>query len=473
MITRLRCMHHTLPLRFFTRCLLGSALALAGWAALPPAAQQAVDEGILRGKQGDHKRAVACFQEARRAAPEAPEVFFYLGVAESKLPGRELRALAWFGAYRSAKPGPSNPAVDRQILALLETQEATTRRLIKLAQDSAQALIASGDTDQYLGSVAELWADLGDFPAALQTAERLRPAYWKSGTLQSIAESQADLRDFAGAWQTADLVSDAYDAYRARTHIIIALAEAGELAEAREKWAGISKAPELADVPNRLRTGETMAAVAETFARIQLKAGDPAAAQETLRKAVNLAGDAANADHRLELFESLGCFLARQGNMDEAGAVLARMPPSAEKIRVLGAFACAKARAGDNAGARQALEYTRQTLGEITDKIGLLFGGKYLEEMEQNLAHGGREEQPPEKPSGMPKPDEWLVPLDGSEPGAFALNLPIFLDLPSYLTARPHENDPEKLAGQRIDVARHVVRARQQINQLLERQSPP
>src|SRR5690348_16990201 len=73
-------------------------------AELPPGAQEAFDKGVMAAKQQEWEIAIQSFQEARKTAPDAPELFYNLGLAESKLPGRELRAIAWLGAYQAASP---------------------------------------------------------------------------------------------------------------------------------------------------------------------------------------------------------------------------------------------------------------------------------------------------------------------------------------------------------------------------------
>jgi hypothetical protein len=88
----------------------------AGWgqaaapAPLPSAAQEVLNKGILAAKLPDYLLAIRYFEEARKLAPQAPVIFLNLGIAESKMPGRELRAIAWFGAYLSAAPDATNAA---------------------------------------------------------------------------------------------------------------------------------------------------------------------------------------------------------------------------------------------------------------------------------------------------------------------------------------------------------------------------
>src|SRR5215471_18436290 len=71
---------------------------------LNPASQTAMERGIAAARQQDYKLAYRYFLEAQKADPDAPQIWFNLGLAASKLPGYELRALAWFQAYLLAVP---------------------------------------------------------------------------------------------------------------------------------------------------------------------------------------------------------------------------------------------------------------------------------------------------------------------------------------------------------------------------------
>jgi hypothetical protein len=101
-------------------------------APLPLEAQAAVDKGVLAAKQQDYLLAVRYFQDARKLAPQAPEIYYDLGLAESKIPGRELRAIAWFGAYLAAIPDSANSAAVKAEIARLDVKsQSDLSRLIK------------------------------------------------------------------------------------------------------------------------------------------------------------------------------------------------------------------------------------------------------------------------------------------------------------------------------------------------------
>lgn len=70
--------------------------------------------------------AVRFFEEARKLAPEAPVIYLNLGLAESRIPGRELRAIAWFGAYLAANPTAPNAAAVKEQIAVLDVKTKAT-----------------------------------------------------------------------------------------------------------------------------------------------------------------------------------------------------------------------------------------------------------------------------------------------------------------------------------------------------------
>jgi hypothetical protein len=64
-----------------------------------------------------------------------------LGIAESKMPGRELRAMAWFGAYLSAAPDATNAAAVKEQIAVLEVRnQSNVSRFLKTVQDAANSV---------------------------------------------------------------------------------------------------------------------------------------------------------------------------------------------------------------------------------------------------------------------------------------------------------------------------------------------
>lgn len=104
------------------RLLLMLALltATAQAAELSPQALEPFQKGLIAAQQRDWKLAVHYFLNAQKADPDAPEIWFNLGLASSKLPGYEVRAIALFKAYLLANPGAPNAAAIRGQIAALE-----------------------------------------------------------------------------------------------------------------------------------------------------------------------------------------------------------------------------------------------------------------------------------------------------------------------------------------------------------------
>ena len=113
--------------RYFALTPVFLVLAISVNAQLPPAAQKALDAGIASAKAGDFPAAIKSLDEARKIAPDSPAVYFNLGLAESKIPGRELRAVCALEAYLALSPNAENAAAVRSAINGLE---ATSRNNI-------------------------------------------------------------------------------------------------------------------------------------------------------------------------------------------------------------------------------------------------------------------------------------------------------------------------------------------------------
>jgi tetratricopeptide (TPR) repeat protein len=212
--------------------------------------------------------------EARKLAPDAPEIYFNLGLAESKIPGRELRAIAWFGAYLAANPSaPNASAIKQQIMTLDVANQSTIARLLRTSQDATDRVSGQYHVEG-LKAVAARWADFGDFTAALNTVKLMTPGprdydpnVWNELSMQgstmtikqAVEKHVRDYRDFA------------------LRDIALAQAEARDFKNAR-------RTIELM-VYSESKTRSLMA-----LGESELKAGDKAGALKTLRQARDTAG---------------------------------------------------------------------------------------------------------------------------------------------------------------------------------------
>jgi len=238
------------------------AVAQAAPAPLPPAAQEALSKGIMAAKVPDYPLAIRYFEAARKAAPEAPVVFLNLGIAESKIPGRELRAIAWFGAYLAAYPDAPNAAAVREQIAVLDVRnQSNVSRLIKTAQEAAD-LIREASSLPFL-NLAEVQIKAGDKSGArrnlasaqahedpMQGDPRVR-----SGQFVWIATDQIKVGDDVGAWSTLMSARKAADRitedprYKADEQYDIASAQirAGDIAGAQGTLAILQATTALID----------------------------------------------------------------------------------------------------------------------------------------------------------------------------------------------------------------------------------
>ena len=193
-------------------------------APLPPAAQQALDKGIIAAKVPDYPLAIRFFEDARKLAPAAPVVFMNLGIAESKMPGRELRAISWFGAYLAAFPdAPNAAAVKEQITMLDVRHQSTLSHLLETVQKAVSKIPGRRGINDYefelnFQKTAIALAETGNIAAAQKEDALFKDSDSSKIVVQTaIANAQAEAGDIAGAKKTlasaiktAGLISSGY-----------------------------------------------------------------------------------------------------------------------------------------------------------------------------------------------------------------------------------------------------------------------
>ena len=258
--------------------LAGAHAAPSVPAPLPPAAQEALNNGILAAKLPDYLLAIRYFEEARKIAPKHPVIYLNLGLAESKISGRELRAIAWFGAYLTANPGaPNAAAVKEQIAVLKVRNQSNTSRLIKSVQDAANQI--SDGFDNPLKDVAKLWAGTGDITSALNTVKLMQGSLsdiTRDVARKEIALIQANAGDIVGAVTTADIIMHLSEKCIALWEIGAIQLKASDIAGAQKTLALAAKTAEL------IKDMQTKAYQMHTIAAYQASAGDIAGAQKSV-----------------------------------------------------------------------------------------------------------------------------------------------------------------------------------------------
>lgn len=176
-------------------------------------AQDAVTRGIAAAQAGDFPVALKALGDARLMAPYAPEVFFNLGVAESKMPGRELRAIAWFGAYLTADPywpPAKKEAVLQQMSALMERDQENLVKWLQLVQNDTPKILGAGRST-WIGfyRLVNVQTAAGDIRGAQRTAGLIpRSELTRSLSYAAILRAQLRSGDTAGAQKTIKLITD-------------------------------------------------------------------------------------------------------------------------------------------------------------------------------------------------------------------------------------------------------------------------
>jgi tetratricopeptide (TPR) repeat protein len=252
--------------------------------SLPPAAQEALDKGIIAAKVPDYPLAIRFFEEARKIAPQASVVFMNLGIAESKMPGRELRAIAWFGAYLAANPDAPNAAAVKEQIAVLDVRNrSNVSRFLKTVQDAAVQLRGYKRTDA-LANVAGLWAQTGDIAGALTAANLCEGDNdGKGRAYYAVSDALAKVGDIAGAQKTAGMI---FQQSRNKRQIMTYIVDAhAAIAKAQVKAGDSAGAQATFDLA--LRTSELIPALdrgpaLDAIAKAQARSGDIAGARKTV-----------------------------------------------------------------------------------------------------------------------------------------------------------------------------------------------
>ena len=451
-------------------------------APLPPAAEEALTKGIIAAKVPDYLLAIRFFEEARKLAPQAPVIYLNLGLAESRIPGRELRAIAWFGAYLATYPdAPNAAAVKEQITVLDVRNQSNVSRLIKSVQDAANLLpdrevapiVINFRQGSPLHKAAVLWARSGNSAAALQTAARIQDTYWrgwaqgaiglaraevgdkvgarelfvlatrtnerepggKSITKMRVAEALAQMGDIADALRTADSIQDAWSGAFTKCLIADAQVDAGDMMGARQTLAG---ALQTAD---RVRDAQEKSSVYLSIAMAQANARDARAALITAERIREDSGKSL-----VQEAIAVAQIGAQAESGDIAGALQATDRISKDRGPAQQAIAIALAKSGDFAGAQKIADRIQDTRNKYWAQAGVAKA--------QAQARLGK---------SIPV-EEWIAK------NTDFLNTPIFLDLGEALKALATRGPKETFAALH-DIAGEMIDKRLVISELLKQQA--
>ena len=244
---------------------------------LPPPAKEAVEKGLSAAGQKEWKLAIRYFEEARKAALHSPVALYNLALAEMQIPGRELRAVAFFEAYLLGAPQTDKAAAIRSQIANLELKtEANTGLIIDMLKSLASKY-AAGSYEQRSAqqSVAVLQAHAGDVNAAMAGAQQLASDSAFVTFISNIAGALAEESHFDEAKRLAGQITEATNRSGAFYSVLNEQAKQGLVDDARTTLAQISGEPYA-----RLALCE--------LAKAEFKAGDSEHALQHLARADEL-----------------------------------------------------------------------------------------------------------------------------------------------------------------------------------------
>ncbi|HXQ29769.1 MAG TPA: hypothetical protein VN848_10915 [Gemmatimonadales bacterium] len=204
------------------------------------AARTPFAKGLAAAQRRDWKDAVQTFSEAQRADPDAPQIWFNLGLACSQVFGYELRAVGWLGAYLVAVPNdPRADVIRRRIAGLQASFEGLAGTMVEALEtvppvvaDSAYRITPNG-SDSLLSERVEVLGRarsvgvtltavrilLGDTARAFTTLEATVGISWPD--LQALFDDDNCLA-------TGSVRADA---------IVDALALTGQIPTRKDVWA--------------------------------------------------------------------------------------------------------------------------------------------------------------------------------------------------------------------------------------------
>lgn len=340
-----------------------------GAAGLSPDAQEAVEKGQVAAAENQYRLAVRYFREALKASPEAPELFGYLGISESNIPGHELRAICWYAAYLAKNPRAKNiEQVRREINTLEVKGRANQGQMIQLVRELADKLPDAASRARGRVEWARLLADEGDLAAARNVVTSLSGED-RDSALGAIAVAQAASGDLPGAMETVKGISHNHDAmrdYASREGLdtIREMIAAGDIQGAKASALLLSP-------------GSYQNTARHDIAVAQAKSGDMAGAHET-RKLID---DQATGGRT---FLDVAVIAANNGKLLEVGGKMVEVKaelhsgldwvwrrqskdPTAEGVEVAGRIGGAFARIGDLATAREIWKRCREHAAAMAD----------------------------------------------------------------------------------------------------------
>ena len=193
------------------------------------------------------------------------------------------------------------------------------------ARDLVSSIVVDGTRASVLHQIVLAQAESGDVSGALQAAAAIADESNRSEAIQAVAGVQANARDFQGAFRTAGQLRYSPASY---AHALMAIAD-GQIAASQKSEAlkTLQNAMEAASKPAACVESAAMCHVAlfSEIAKAQFQAGDPTAAEKTLKLADQGLAEAPEGE-RFGGAVELAQAQEATGHSDRANELLATLP---------------------------------------------------------------------------------------------------------------------------------------------------
>lgn len=165
------------------------------------------EEGLRQSRAENFTAAATYFEAALRDEPTSPLLLYNLALAEAEIPGRELRAMCWLGAFLAARPDTAaKPDIIAQIEVLRRLSRENIDRLIALYTHAGSQV--PDDRIEYKQSVAfktaALWLQADDEEKARSLLSEIDPASERYNKLQSALAGDTVIRNSIVSAKTHD-----------------------------------------------------------------------------------------------------------------------------------------------------------------------------------------------------------------------------------------------------------------------------
>src|SRR5205085_11070920 len=150
--------------------------------------KQFINKGIESARAGKYREAITSFTAAmsNQIWPTPPVILFNLGLAESKIPGCELRAVAWLSAYLAMAVFPDNDASVKDLIHRL--LDKSKEQLSHMCSNVREAALSSTSNQKvsYLYQTVLMFCNAADISGAIQTMELIEDKDDKDFSRHSI-----------------------------------------------------------------------------------------------------------------------------------------------------------------------------------------------------------------------------------------------------------------------------------------------